>query len=168
MTMPRLTLGDMAQANLMQISQARMKSDILRLSTEMTTGTRTGLNPKLGGDITPLSALERARATLTPWEGAAAEAATAFDTAQSALETFQTIASDIALSAIDVTGQGNAGDIERLAVDARQDFTRLVATLNTASGGRSLFAGISTDRPALISGEMMLAEIATAATAPVR
>lgn len=59
MTMPRLTLGDMAQANLMQISQARMKSDILRLSTEMTTGTRTGLNPKLGGDITPLSALER-------------------------------------------------------------------------------------------------------------
>lgn len=163
MTMPRLTVGDLAQANMMRLSQARMKADVMRLSTELTTGERATLNPKLGGDVTPLSALQRARSALIPWQGAATEAATQLDAAQTALDSFQTIASGLALQGFDVAGQGNETDISRLAGEAREEFDRMISVLNTATAGRSLFAGTATDSAALVSGDTVLAQIATEA-----
>ncbi len=160
MSIPRVTVGDLAQANLMKLSQARIKSDLLRLSEELSTGLRRDLNPKLGGDITPLSALERARAAVTPWQGATAEAAISFNAVQDALETFQTTANGIAMQAYDVTGTGSEPDIARMAEEARVDFGRLVGVLNTATAGRSLFGGTATDTKPLIDGDDILAQIA--------
>lgn len=160
MSIPRLSVGDMAQANLMKLSQARLKSDLLRLSDELSTGRRATLHPKLGGDVSPLSALERARAAVTPWQGAASEAAITFDAAQVALETFQGIANGIAFQAIDVSGVGGELDVERMAVESRNEFARMIDVLNTATGGRSLFAGTATDTQPLIDGEDILAQIA--------
>lgn len=164
MTMPRLTVGDLAQANLMKLGQTRLKADLTRLAEELTTGLRTDLNPKLGGDLTPLAALERARSAVTPWQGASTEAGTALDTAQTALETFQSIASTLALEALDVMGQGTETDISRLAEEAMEEFDRLASVLNTGAAGRSLFAGTATDGPAILTGETILAQIASDAT----
>lgn len=163
MSFPPTTTGDLAQATLLRLSQFRVKSDLARLSQEMTTGQRSELHPKLGGDLAPLATLQRSRAAITPWQGAANEAEIAFDAAQDAVSHIGTTVRDMALTAIEVAGQGSDTDVARFAETARRDFKSLVADLNTSTAGQSLFAGTATDGAATIHGDDILDELSTQA-----
>lgn len=165
MTLSRLTTGDLAQTAMLRLGQGRLKADLARLSTELTTGQRQEAHPRLGGDLTPLMGLQRSRQALTPWQGAASEAATAHDAGQNALAALSDISTSMAHRAFDVAGLGTDSDIARTAEQAREDFARLTAALNTPAGGRALFAGTATDGAATVDGATMLQQIADAATA---
>lgn len=162
MTIPKITVGDLAQSHLLRNNQGRMKAELDRLVNDLSTGRRSQAHPKLGGDISPLSALQRSRNAIAPWQGAVSEAATAASAAQDVLARLAAGSQDLATSAIQTANTGTDADVARFATHARGEFAAMVNTLNTTVAGRSLFAGTASDQPALVPGASILADLSVA------
>jgi flagellar hook-associated protein 3 FlgL len=149
--MTNLTIGDLAMTFQSRASQHRIKSDMLRLGTELTSGVTSDLRAATGGNLGALANVEHQLGTLAAFRVAASEAATFTGAVQRALETVQETSSTLGPALLQVA-----------ATDAKARFATVISVLNTQVADRSILAGAQGSGAALAGAETMIAAIQAA------
>ena len=160
--MTSITIGDLANTFLIKRQTSGLKSEMARLASELTTGQKADLGTSLAGDFGPFAGIERSLRAIAAYTTANSEAAGMLTASQLALENVQSIGRDLSTALLTASSSEDVVLIGATAEDARQKFSAVVSTLNTSMADRTLFGGAATDRPALATGEEMLAQIAAA------
>lgn len=162
-------LGDVARFQLLQQDGTRLRHDLQRLTTELSTGQRADLGRATGGDFTPLADLERSLRLTETFARTIAEAGLAASARQAALGRIEAEVEGTAPNLLGLATGGSLQDITLAVADAGDRLDQVVTALNTRLAGAALFAGNAPDRPALAPAEEMLAQVrplaAAAATA---
>ncbi|WP_375550996.1 flagellin [Rhodophyticola porphyridii] len=164
-----ISTGDRAQTFHMYQRSAEVKTEMLRLTSELSSGRKSDLGKALGGDFAGLAAVERGLRLGLVYKAAADEAALHTSVMQDALQTVQTQLDETGPTLLAAVGAGWSSNLGILAVDSGARLDLVVNALNGRIAGRSLFSGDRPDQIPLISGDEMLANlgplVAGAATA---
>lgn len=161
------TIGDLSQSFQLRRDNARLKTDIQRLTAELSNGRLSDLRSATGGDLRPLAALERSVSLLAAFETSGAEAALFAETAQSVLARIEDGSGTLSGAALLARTSAVPSQIDAIGREAAQQFEAAVSRLNVQAAGRSVFAGVATDGPALRPGSEILGalELAVAGAA---
>lgn len=163
------TIGDLSQSLQLRRDNARLKVDMQRLTTELSTGRTSDLRAATRGDLRPLAEFERTIPLLETFRTSNAEAALFAEVAQSALADVEAGAGILSASALLARTSAVPSQIDAVGREGAQQFEASVARLNVQAAGRTVFAGLATDGPALLPGSQILdaleAAVAGSATA---
>lgn len=160
------SLGDMAQRLATNRLNSGLQTELLRLTTELTTGETSKPSKHLSSDFRYLSAVEHRKRTAQAHETAASEALSFAGAMQAAMDRIQTSTQSLSadlLTAAEGPQEGQAA----VAHVAEQTLGELVSALNTSFAGRSLFAGNATNSAAVISADDLLLAVRTAVSGEV-
>ena len=155
------TLGDLTSHFMLRRHNAALRSEMLQLSRELTTGQTADPIRHLAGDFAVLADIEQKMTLNAAFRQAAAEAITATDAMQTVLGAVQDNSLQLAGSLMTLSDSGLL-ETGRIAADEARDLLdQAISLLNTQVGGRSLFAGDAVAGPALIDGSALLTELET-------
>lgn len=157
--MSSLSIGDLAHTFQIRRQTAGLKANLSRLGNELTSGRKADLGATLAGDFGPYAGIERSLRAVAAYATANSEAAGMLAASQLALGNIQSMGQDLTPALLTASSARDTTLIGAAAADARQKFSAVVATFNTSVADRTLFGGAATDRPALASGEEMLAQL---------
>lgn len=157
-----LSYGDLASTFLTRRQSSGLKADLTRLGAEMTTGKKQDLGKALGGDFGRFAGIERSLKAVAAYKTANSEASSMLSTAQLALGNVQDIGHDLSPALLTAANAADVTLIGATSEDARQKLNAVVSSLNVQVAGRTLFGGASTDRPALATGDAIMAELMAA------
>jgi flagellar hook-associated protein 3 FlgL len=156
------TIGDLSQSFQLRRDNARLKDDMQRLTAELSSGRTADLRATTRGDLRPLAALERSVSLLERFRTSNAEAALFAEVAQTALADVDSAATMLSSSALLARTSAVPAQIDAVGREAAQLFESAVSRLNVQAAGRTVFAGLATDGPALRSGAEILDALETA------
>lgn len=162
--MSSLSLGDLAQSFMLQRRGADLKAEMGRLNAELTSGQVSDVKAVLAGNVSYLTDIENDLKTLSGFKVATAEAAQFADATQLTLERIQDTAGDLGTAVITASASAVGPVLEQISVDAENDLNAIMNALNTSSGGRTLFAGTTTDRAAMADADAVLTALRSATT----
>lgn len=157
-----LSYGDLASTFLTRRQSSGLKADLTRLGAEMTTGKKQDLGKALRGDFGRFAGIERSLKAVAAYKTANSEASSMLSTAQLALGNVQDIGHDLSPALLTAANAADVTLIGATSEDARQKLNAVVSSLNVQVAGRTLFGGASTDRPALATGDAIMAELMAA------
>ena len=164
-----VSLGDMAQSFMLRRQNVALKSDLQRLSLELTTGRVADIAARVSGDLVPISAIDASLARLNGYRAVTAEAGLFAGSMQTALGVVDEVASDLSRTLLAAASSSTQALIDAAGTEARSRLETAMSALNTRVGDRSLFAGTATNGPAIVPAETMMlaldAAIIGAATA---
>ena len=164
-----VSLGDMAQSFMLRRQNVALKSDLQRLSLELTTGRVADIAARVSGDLVPLSAIDASLARLNGYRAVTAEAGLFAGSMQTALGVVDEVASDLSRTLLAAASSSTQALIDAAGTEARSRLETAMSALNTRVGDRCLFAGTATNGPAIVPAETMMlaldAAIIGAATA---
>ncbi len=160
-----VSIGDLARIFQGRQLAGGLKTDLTRLSREMTTGIREDISAALTGDFGPIADIERLLTTAESRKMAAGEAAFVTEAMQTSLKSVQENGRALSSALLTVQSTDNAATRQTLAENARQRFAVLTDALNAQAGGRALFGGGATDRAAIADASDMLAALKAATAA---
>lgn len=150
------SLGDLAQSFVSRRQTATLKQQMTRLTGELSSGRTTDVTRHLKASFGQLSDIEHQLRLQQGYRTATAEAAGATAAMQSALGIIHDRTTELA-GAGTLAGTNAAGiATDGVATLARGVLDAVVGALNTAVGGRSLFAGTEFDRAPLPAGGAVL------------
>jgi flagellar hook-associated protein 3 FlgL len=156
--MSMISLGDLAQTFMLRRQNTDLKSDLQRMTAELTTGNATDTGRHVGGDYSPLAGIDASLSRLQGYKATTSEAALLTGAMQSVLNTVEGLASSLGPTLLAASSAG-ATQVNLAAGEARQNLDTAVALYNTDLGGRALFAGVATDGNAVIDVEALLASL---------
>jgi len=159
------TQGDLMRQMVLRRQAADVRAALDARVSEIGSGRKSDIPGALKGDFGLLAAVERDLVTLSAHATSATELGTRAELSQLALGKVQDVVDDIVPRLLQAQTVGIVGFAEDLAADARQRLDTMVSALNSAAGGRALFAGADTSGPALASAASMLADIEAAVAA---
>ncbi|MEL7115911.1 MAG: flagellin [Pseudomonadota bacterium] len=160
--MTTVGFGDLATSYRSSLQNARIKSDISRLSQELATGQKTDLKTPSGNELVKYASLEASIKTLQAYSFSATQASLIAETAQASLEVVQDLTSSIGPNLIVAGNTGTEPMLTVNAADAKSKFQSVVSALNARIGDRSLFAGDGVSGPALSTADEILANLSSA------
>lgn len=159
-----VTFSDLGQLQMMRRDSAQLKSDLARLTSELSTGRTADLGAALGGDYSTLADLSRSLRLNATFRTSVTEAAIAAEGRQTGLERVAAELDGFAANLLSLSGQGNLVDLQLRLTNAPERFEHAVDALNTRLAGRSLFAADRPDQPALIDGSAIMDELRSLVT----
>ncbi|MGY6411735.1 MAG: flagellin [Alkalilacustris sp.] len=154
--------GDMANALFLRRQTATLKSALTRHSQELTTGKAADPLRKLRGDTVVIASLERSRLALEAYEMATIEAELHTANQQRVLERLRVQGMDVGGQLLLFGTAVPAPMIDTAGRMGRGAFEDAISALNTQVGGRYIFSGVQSDKPALASADHILAELRVA------
>ena len=157
-----LSIGDLAQTFQTRRQNVALKSDLQRLSQEMTSGARSDATAAAGGDFSALSSIERSLTVARSYSVATSEAALLATTAQTSLETVEGLVTELAPALLTAGSSSQALLIQTTAADGRAKFETALAALNVRAADRYALSGTATDTPPLADAETILADLQAA------
>ena len=155
--MSMISLGDLAQTFMLRRQNTDLKTDLQRLTAELSTGQATDIGRQVGGDYSPLAGIDASLARLQGYKASTSEAALLSAAMQTVLGTVEAMASSLGPQLLAASSAGTTTQINAVAGEARQKLGTAVALYNTDISGRALFAGKATDGRATldVDGLMM-------------
>ncbi|WP_426370673.1 flagellin [Aliiroseovarius sp. PTFE2010] len=159
------SVGDMSSYFQNTRYNAQLKETMERLSYELTSGQKSNVAAAVSGDFAPLASIEHSLSSIKAYKTATNETALFLSSMQTALDKIQTDVSELSTGMLTAGNSGSSQMMGTAALDAFQRFESTVSALNTRVGGKSLFAGRSTDQPALAPSEDILADLQIAVSA---
>lgn len=162
-------IGDLAQFAQLRRDTAAVKTDLNRLTREMSSGKVASLNDHLKGQFGALAGISR---SLTLGDANLASNGTAGRIAsaqQLALGAVQDVVMAAGPEFLQAASAGNDVQRKTVAHNADGQLQRVLATLNTQLENKALFAGAALNGPALADADAMLTDLEstlTAATGP--
>ena len=159
-----VSIGDLAQTFQTRRQTFQVKTELQRLSLELSTGRKTDISTKSTGDFSPIVGIERAIRATTAYETPLAETNLLAQSMQSAYATMQTHSDEMSGGLLTAGNSQNSTMIDAAAVDGETRFTAIVALFNTRVADRYAFAGTATDAPALADAATILADLNVAIT----
>ncbi len=157
--MNSLSLGDLANSFMLQNRGSALKSEMTRLTQELTSGQVSDVKGVLGGNYSYLTDIEASLSRLEGYKIANTEAAVFADTMQIALGSIQASTSDLSTNMIVVANGGLDDVVLQAGQESLEVLRNTMSTLNTQIAGRSLFSGTATDRPAVLSADDLVNEL---------
>ncbi|MBB97819.1 MAG: flagellar hook protein [Rhodobacteraceae bacterium] len=148
--MSQFTIGDLAQSTMMRLQSTRMKTELTKLTEELSTGIVADIGTHLGGDVGFYADVENNLRLLDAFDLAANEASHFADVTQSTLDRIAARLGSSVESTLPATTTAYQEVRDHAAKDARNDLETIVAALNSTTAGRSLFAGAATDTTPLV------------------
>lgn len=165
--MTMTSIGDLAGNFTNRLHTMRVKTDLLRLNSELSSGRPADLVAHLGGDTARVALMDRdievARARSTAATGLGQFMATM----QTALDSIETVRLGLTRQLLPLTPSSSALELDRAGAAGAEAFRDIVGRLNASHGGAALFAGVATDGPALADADAMLASLSAAAAGAV-
>lgn len=165
--MSTLSLGDLAQSFLLQRRSAALKTEMSKLTQELTTGEVSDVKSVLAGNVSYLTDIENDLQTLQGFRVATTEAAQFAEATQIALGRIQDIGGALSSAALSGSTSALAPVLDGVAQSAESDLSVIMSALNTSNGGRMLFAGDATDRTAAADATTIMTAL-RAATAGIQ
>ena len=159
--MSMISLGDLAQSFMLRRQNTDLKSDLQRLTAEMTTGQASDIGRHIGGDYAPLAGIDASLARLQGYKAATSEASLLSGAMQTVLGTVEGMASSLGPLLLAASSAGTTTQVNAVGAEARQKLGTAVALYNTDISGRALFAGQATDGRATMDVETLLAALDT-------
>ncbi|WP_116132949.1 hypothetical protein [Tropicimonas sp. IMCC34043] len=156
------SISDLASNLLLRSNSSRLRGDLSRLVGELSSGRVAARETAVDGSFRAVSAIQQSISRLDAFKISATEAAGFAGAVQDSLGAIHDLTSDLSTAFIAAGGAGTITQASALAEEARQDFTFITNKLNTQYAGRSLFAGATTDRAAVIDGADILNAVKTA------
>ncbi|MFD1795148.1 hypothetical protein FQV27_14270 [Paracoccus aurantiacus] len=153
-----VSVGDLSRIFTLRGSNAALRSDIERLSQEVTTGIRADIPKHLGGDLVQLAKIEDGLSQASAYRQVASEAASTASAMQTALGTLQDLADVAGGSMLSDTSLAVSSSLKSVATATKGQLHVAVAALNTNIGGRFVFSGTKVNLPPLASGDNVLAQ----------
>ncbi|ARO15428.1 flagellin and related hook-associated protein [Ketogulonicigenium robustum] len=141
------------QANL------QIREKLETLTAEVASGEASDMSAHLGVQTGQFAAIKHRLSMIESYTKSASLLATQLTAMQSALENIDTQRGNISAQLISVSSQATQVELSAATEAARNGFAQVVASLNTQSAGVSLFAGASTDGPAVSDGDDILAAL---------
>lgn len=154
------SVGDLALSFQLRRQNSILKADLNRYSQELSSGVSSDIGGKLGGNYNALAGIERGIKIADSFSVGISEKRLELKVAQQSLNNLSTLGqiSGTLLTVQDATDNTlvkNAGN------DALARFVSTIQTLNSQVGGKTIFAGVATDGPAIIDAETILLAIET-------
>lgn len=165
--MALVSLGDLAQSFLLRRHSAALKSEMLRLSTELTTGQAVDLTGRVSGDLGPISGIDASLARLQGYATVTAEAGLFASTMQASLALVDDTAQDLATSLTAASSETGALRVDDVAHAARQGLETVLTALNARVGDRAVFAGTRSDGNAVTDADTLLQALESAVAGAV-
>lgn len=156
------SIGDLARTLTLQSRSTQIKSQIGRLTQELSSGQTSDVNTRLAGDYAQLTDLDRNLTRLGAYRTAAAETGLRLDAIQDSLKNAHDRVNDLSAKLVSFAVPGQDVSRELMSVQARDELSFLVATLNGSVAGRSLFAGQDVDVTALAGDQTLLDSVRAA------
>ncbi|WP_224816439.1 flagellin [Hasllibacter sp. MH4015] len=153
------TYGDLAQFHMLRRDSAQLKSDLVRLTGELSSGKTADIGRALGGDFSTLADIARSLRLNASFSASVAEASIAAEGRQSALGRIAAELDGFAPQLLSVTGAGSWNDIQLTLANGSERFDAAVDALNTRLAGRSLFSADEPDATPLAGSEAILDEL---------
>ena len=163
--MSLIGFGDLAQSNSMRFHMAQTKTDISRLSQELTNWRAADTPRHVSGDLGPLLALDSSLARLDGDGAVTRELSLFAEALQTGLATVSEVALTTSNGLIAASGTATATHVNTAASAAHSALRSTLSTLNARFGDRTLFAGMDTSGQAMASADTMMAAIETAVAA---
>lgn len=158
-------LGDLAQTLMLRRQTAAVKSDLNRLTEELSSGRKVNLQSHLNGQFTALSGIERSLEINAAYRVSNTLAAQFADVQQLSLETLNTTVEESGAEFLQVASTGTSPQIRTAFKVAEQRLDEALAALNARFAGRALFAGGATASEALVDTQTLLAGLEAAVAA---
>ncbi len=152
------SVGDLSKNLQLRRDTGRIKTDLSRLTNELSSGIDSNLVGRFKGNFGPLAGVERGLARTESFLSVIAERQLVVSNQQVSLTNLRALG-EISSSLLIVQDTGDPTLVESAGQDALSRFSSAIANLNTQSGGRSIFAGTATDRPAVADAEIIFTDI---------
>ena len=159
--MSMISLGDLAKTYMLRRQNTDLKTDLQRLTAELTTGQANDIGRQVGGDYAPLAGIDASLARLQGYKASTSEAALLSAAMQTVLGTVEGMASSLGPQLLAASSAGTTTQINAVAGEARQKLGTAVALYNTDISGRALFAGKATDGRATLDMDAMMTALDT-------
>jgi len=154
--MTNISTGDLARAYLLRHHTSNTKAQLQRLTGELSSGRKADLGDAVAGDFRALAGIEHSLKALKAYHMAAVEAGMLAGTVQTALESFQSAASDVSFKLLAAGTNGNAIQVRTSASEARRALFTAASALNVQTGDRFLLSGAATDQKPVSGGQDIL------------
>ena len=150
--------GDLFRSLQLRRDTTRLRTDLTKLTNELSSGIRSDISRVLKGDFSNLAHIESGLNRLSGFKTVIAEHRFQTSTTQVSLENLRAFGNHsgslLALPEIsDATLATSAG------ADAMSRFEAAVRQLNVQAAGRSIFSGTASDQPALADAETIMTAI---------
>ena len=152
------SVGDMARTFVLLNNQVRLRGEMDELAIEVATGFVRDPARHLGGDVTSLMEIDRSLAKLETYRINVAEADFLTIAMQGTLDEVQSRSEDLSSTLIAADLTPGSTLLKVMSNDAENALGQIVNGLNRSIGGRFLFSGVATDRPALPDAQTFLDE----------
>ncbi|MDP5219394.1 flagellin [Ruegeria sp. 2205SS24-7] len=160
--MPLTSIGDLASSLALRTRSADIKTRIATLTDELSSGRTKDVNTRLAGDYSQLADMDRRLRHIKAFNTVTAEAGAWASGMQTSLSNLHDRVRDLSAKLVTFTTPGQEATRQHMSNQAADDLKILVATLNTRSGGRSLFAGQAVDTTPLADDTALLTALRTA------
>ncbi|EEE37120.1 flagellar hook-associated protein FlgL family protein [Rhodobacteraceae bacterium KLH11] len=150
------SIGDLARGLTLRTRSTEIKSQIETLSYEMSTGKAQDISGRLDGDYSHLLDLDRNLDRLEAFSVATAEARLFTDAMQLSLTTFSDSLAEMSAALLSFGTSNQAVTHTQASAQARNELDTMISSLNTRTGGRSLFSGTATDVSPLPPADTLL------------
>lgn len=152
------SVGDLSRSYQLRRDTTRIRTDLTRLTRELSSGVSSDLVGKLKGNFGALAGIERGLARTESFKAVIAEQrliVTSFQTTLTNLRSLGGISSAFLM----VQDTGDPTLIRNAGTDALSRFSSALGNFNTQVGGRSIFAGVQTDQPAVAGADTIMAAL---------
>ncbi|MCL6285197.1 flagellar biosynthesis protein FlgL [Ruegeria sp. 2012CJ41-6] len=160
--MPLTSIGDLASSLALRTRSAEIKTRIATLTDELSSGQTQNVNTRLAGDYSQLADMDRRLRHLQAFRTVTAEAGAWASGMQTGLTNLHDRVGDLSTKLVTFSKPGQEVTRAHMSKQAADDLKLLVSTLNTRSGGRSLFAGQAVDTTPLADDKTLLSALRTA------
>ncbi|MFC3612657.1 flagellin [Lutimaribacter marinistellae] len=157
--MTMTSVGDLARGLMLKTRSAEIRSDVERLSKELSSGRVSDVSAHLAGDYSHVTDIERGMSRLDAFRISGTEARLFADAMQAGLTRVADRSSGLSTVLLQADSAGMAGQHGILATEARGALEDMISSLNTRVGGRSVFAGVATDSTPLPQADILLARL---------
>lgn len=155
------SISDLARSYQLRVSQSSLKAKLATLTEENTTGVKADIPRALNGDLQAITQIEARISQLATYATNITQAETRLTGMQSALESIRSQAADGVTLMSEALVSSDAA--LRLQIDkAPEQLRSVIGALNTSVGGRQVFSGTRTDRPAVVGYDTMMGQITAA------
>lgn len=159
----RITGGsDLMRLQMLQKQAINTRNKLDTAALEMTSTQKASRFEATGGNLTRLFALERSLDRNAVFSETLSLTELRLDVTQESLGRGLTSVENVSTNLISATSLGDYSTSMQFAGSARTAFQQTVSALNTQVAGQSLFAGATTDKPALASADSILADLGAA------
>lgn len=150
------SIGDQARAFAMRSAAHRIKTTVDTLTSELSSGEVADVAVRLGGNTQGLSDIEARLAMMSQVKDNAAEAAFMLQGMQDAMGAIQSGNAALGSELLAFSPTDTPQSLAVRAGEATHAFEAAVSHLNTAAGGRFLFAGTHSDTAPLIPAAQIM------------